>query len=255
VISLFRYLRSWRASTAAKYRVQVGPIRLAALWQFGGYDLNNASNGGAQAEIGADIPHVGPGVLSFDAIYSYMRDAVSIAITASGTFPMTATLSNDQSVMLVAKWTWGSLRLYAGFEWIQFAPPSDAQTQFINVAGICTGAPCGNNTTISNTAYSAGDKILDVVWAGVKYTVVKDVDLIGAYYHHTQPSYGVGCTSATAATCFGTEDVVSGVIDWQFLPKWDTYIGTMFSQVNGGLASGYLARNTLATTAGVRLRF
>jgi hypothetical protein len=168
---------------------------------------------------------------------------------------MTATLSNDQSVMLVAKWTWGSLRLYAGFEWIQFAPPSDAQTQFINVAGICTGAPCGNNTTISNTAYSAGDKILDVVWAGVKYTVVKDVDLIGAYYHHTQPSYGVGCTSATAATCFGTEDVVSGVIDWQFLPKWDTYIGTMFSQVNGGLASGYLARNTLATTAGVRLRF
>jgi hypothetical protein len=85
--------------------------------------------------------------------------------------------------------------------------------------------------------------------------VVKDVDLVGAYYHYTQPAYGVGCTSGTAATCFGTEDVASGLIDWQFLPKWDTYIGTMFSQVNGGLSSGYLARNTLATTAGVRLRF
>ena len=85
--------------------------------------------------------------------------------------------------------------------------------------------------------------------------MVKDVDLIGAYYHYTQPAYGVGCTSGTAATCFGTEDVASGVIDWQFLPKWDTYIGTMFSQVNGGLSNGYLARNNLATTAGVRLRF
>jgi predicted porin len=244
-----------RASTAAKYRVQVGPFRLGAFWQFGGYDLNNASNGGAEVEIGADIPYVGPGVLSFDAIYGYMRDAVSMAITSTAPFPMTATLSNDQSVMVVGKWTWDRLQLYAGFEWIQYAPPSDPQTQFINVAGICTGAPCGNNTTISNTAYNAGDKTLYVAWAGARYTVVKDVDLVGAYYHYTQPAYGVGCTSGTAATCFGTEDVASGLIDWQFLPKWDTYIGTMFSQVNGGLSSGYLARNNLATTAGVRLRF
>jgi predicted porin len=244
-----------RATTSAKYRVQVGPVRLGAFWQFGGYNWNNASNGGAQFEIGADIPHVGPGVLSFDAIYSYMRDANTFAITASGTFPMTATLSNDQSMMAVAKWTWDRLRLYAGFEWIQFAPPSDPQTQFINVASICTGEPCGNNTTINNTAYNAGDKILYVVWAGVRYTVVEDVDLIGAWYHYTQPAYGVGCTSGTAATCTGTQEVVSGVIDWQFLPKWDTYIGTMFSQVNGGLSSGYLNHNNLATTAGVRLRF
>jgi predicted porin len=244
-----------RATTAAKYRVQVGPVRLAALGQFGGYDLNNASNGGAQAEIGADIPLVGPGVLSFDAIYSYMRDAVSIAITATPPYPLTATLSNDQSVMLVAKWIWGPLRVYAGFEWIQYAPPSDPQTQFFNQADICTGTPCGNNTTISNAAYNAGDKTLDVVWAGARYTVVKDVDLVVAYYHYTQPTYGVGCTSSTAVTCFGTEDVLSGLIDWQFLPKWDTYIGTVFSQVNGALSSGYLASNTLVTVAGVRLRF
>jgi predicted porin len=244
-----------RATTSAKYRVQVGPVRLGALWQFGGYDLNNASNGGWEGDIGADFP-VGPGAFSFDALYGYMRDAVSTAITASGTFPMTLTLSNDQSAMLVAKWTWGPLGLYAGFEWIQYAPPSDPQTSFFyNVAGICTGAPCGNNTTISNTAYSAGDKTLYVAWTGAKYTVIKDVDLIGAYYHYTQPAYGVGCTVPTAATCFGTEDVVSGVIDWRFMPRWDTYIGTEFSQVNGGLSSGYLARNNIATTAGVRLRF
>jgi hypothetical protein len=41
--------------------------------------------------------------------------------------------------------------------------------------------------------------------------VVKDVDVMGAWYHFTQPTYGVGCTSATAATCCGTEDAFSGV--------------------------------------------
>ena len=38
-------------------------------------------------------------------------------------------------------------------------------------------------------------------------------------------------------------------------PKWDTYIGTFFSQFNGGLANGYLVRNDLATTAGIRFCF
>ena len=42
---------------------------------------------------------------------------------------------------------------------------------------------------------------------------------------------------------------------WRFLPKWDAYIGTFFSQLNGGLDNGYLSRNNLATTAGVRFRF
>ena len=32
-------------------------------------------------------------------------------------------------------------------------------------------------------------------------------------------------------------------------------IGTMFSQMNGGLSNGFLARNNLATTAGLRFRF
>jgi hypothetical protein len=44
-------------------------------------------------------------------------------------------------------------------------------------------------------------------------------------------------------------------IDWRFLPKWDAYFDVMFSQVNGGLANGYLGRNNLDPTGGVRFRF
>jgi hypothetical protein len=53
------------------------------------------------------------------------------------------------------------------------------------------------------------------------------------------------CAAAsTPATCHGTFDAVCFVVDWQFAKKFDTYAGVMFSQVNGGLASGFLHRNS-----------
>src|SRR4029077_12811462 len=69
-----------RFSTSAKYRLTIGQFRVAALWQFGGYAQNNASNGAYQFGARADIPTGGKGVLSADAIYSDVRDAVSVAL-------------------------------------------------------------------------------------------------------------------------------------------------------------------------------
>ena len=83
-------------STALKYRLSVGQFRTAALWQFGGYGLNNAANGAYQFQIGADIPDV-PGMVSLDGIYSHVKDAVAISL-AGNTLPavlpqvLTATL-------------------------------------------------------------------------------------------------------------------------------------------------------------------
>ena len=266
-----------RYSTALKYRVDASPVRVAALWQFGGYQLNNGSNGAGEIQLGGDVKNLGPGVLSLDAIYSYVKDAVSLnlmggATNASGMptapFPgqvLTATISNDQSVMLLAKYVAGPLKLYAGYEWIQFAPPSDPQTAFTNIAGLPMGSTFANGTAINNLAYSAGcavgavcsDKILQVMWTGAKYTIIPELDVIGAYYHYNQSTF----TSANCADlgghpqCTGTFDAVSAVLDWQFAKKFDAYIGFMFSQVNGALANGYLARNNVDPTAGLRFRF
>ena len=66
-----------RYSTAVKYRVNVGMFRAAGLWQFGGYGQNNGADGAYQAQLGADIHNLADGTLSVDAIYSYVRDAVS----------------------------------------------------------------------------------------------------------------------------------------------------------------------------------
>jgi predicted porin len=257
-----------RFSTSVKYRVDIGQFRVAALWQFGGYDLNNAATGAYQLQLGGDVTNLAGGTLSLDAIGSYVQNAVSVAL-AGNTLPavlpqvLTATLSDDTSVMLVGKYTNGPLKLFAGYEFIRYAPPSNTfapGTGFSNIAGdfVCAGCAAINNTNINNTAFNAGDKLFHVFWTGAKYAVTDNLDLIGAYYHYAQPTFGafVNCTNPSAfANCHGTFDAVSFVVDWQFAKKFDAYAGIMFSQVNGGLANGFLNRSTIDPTVGLRFRF
>jgi predicted porin len=275
-----------RYSTSLKYRLNIGMFRVAGLWQFGGYAQNNAANGAYEAQAGADISRLAGGTLSIDAIYSYVRDAVATSLTGNPTnangLPiapftpqfLTATISNDTSVMALAKYTNGPLNLYGGYEWIQFAPPSDPQASFTDIAGdfiagfAASSASPNGSTAINNIAFTAGcaagtvcnDRILQVTWTGVKYAVTDNLDVIGAYYHYAQNNFfatgpNLGCSSSAHSQCSGTFDAVSAVIDWRFAAKWDAYIGCMFSQVNGGLANGYLQRNNIDPTVGLRFRF
>jgi predicted porin len=263
-------------SSAVKYRVNIANFRLGALYQFGGYELNNGSKEAWGGQVGADF-HLGPGVLATDVMVGYNKDAVNLGLGSSLTAfnAVTATLSNNTNVMAVAKYTVDKLKLYAGYEWMQFAAPSDpilgTGNGFTDIAGdfICNGCNTPgtaifNGTTINNTKYNAKDKILQVFWAGARYSVTESVDMVGAYYHYDQNQFATGADVTTCLTkgassldtCHGTMDAASFMVDWKFAPKWDTYIGTFFSQMNGGLANGFnLARNNLATTAGIRFRF
>ena len=257
-----------RFNTSVKYHVDIGQFRVAALWQFGGYGLNNAATGSYQFQIGGNIAHLAGGTLSLDAIGSYVQNAVSLGL-AGNVLPavlpqvLTATLSDDTSVMLVAKYSNGPVKLFAGYEYIRYAPPSNpfaTGTGFNDIAGnfVCTGCAAINNTNINNTAFNAGVKPFNVFWTGVKYTVTTNLDVIGAYYHYYQPTYGAptNCAAAvTPATCHGRFDAFSFAVDWQFAKKFDAYAGIMFSQVNGGLANGYLNRNMIDPTVGLRFRF
>ena len=169
--------------------------------------------------------------------------------------------------MLVAKYTIGPLKLYAGYEHIRYMAPSDPQTAFTDIAGdlLCQGCDAFNNTNINNTAFGVnglGNKIFHVMWTGVKYAVTDNLDVIAAYYHYVQNSFfgtasggPAPCSGSEHAQCAGTFNAISAVIDWKFAPKWDLYAGVMFSQVNSGLANGFLQRNNIDPTVGVRFRF
>src|SRR5260370_25961950 len=70
-----------RFSTSVKYHVDIGKFRVAALWQFGGYSLNNAATGSYQLQIGGDLVNFAGGTLSLHAIRSVLLNAASPAIS------------------------------------------------------------------------------------------------------------------------------------------------------------------------------
>jgi predicted porin len=267
-----------RGTTSAKYRLNYANFHFGAFAQFGDYSDGNASKGMYQGELGADF-HVGPGLLSLDGVGGYTKDAVSEALAGYGVLAsgfgnpnsvatgLTATISDNSYAMFAAKYTVDRLKVYAGYEWIQYANPSDSVTSFTDIAGYNFLA--GSIYGISTTAFSHGDKVLNVAWTGASYAITDTLSVTGAYYHVSQNDYsgGLGSTSAgdkgkTCATlntaqssCSGSQDVASFLVDWKFAPKWDTYFGTMYTKLNGGMASGYLADNNWTTLGGFRFRW
>ena len=244
-----------RANTAVKYRIDIGPFRAAALYQAGGYELGNAATNAYQAQAGGDIAANGLGTLALDAIYSRLTDAVSVAGLTSAQqakYPGTlaATISDNSALMLVAKYTSGPVSVSGGYETIAFQNPSHPQTGFTSIAGIPVAA-----ADIVNNAYSI-HKSLQVFWGGARVALSGNVDAAVAFYHYLQGSYAAApCASTASSKCRGTLDAVSAMVDWRILPKLDAYAGVAFSEVNNGLASGYLFHTSADPMAGARFRF
>jgi len=249
-----------RYSTAVKYRVDYGMFRAAALYQFGGYALNNASTDAWELQAGADLFNGPWGKLAVDGIYSKVEDAVSTAPLATAALAakyfgtVASTISDDTSFMALAKYTYGPFNVYGGYENIYFAPPTNPQTTYTDIAGLVSLTP-----NITNTAYTANQKVLQVAWTGVKYAFNDKLDITGAYYHYSQDNFGgpksCAVSGISSSHCAGTLDAVSGMVDWRFAPKFDVYAGAMFSEVNNGLANGYLHHTSIDPMAGLRFQF
>ena len=243
-----------RLDNSLKYRVNHGPVRAAALYKFG-------ASGSSAYEAGVGVDYLGA---SFDAIYSHVNDAVSAAPLASlaaitpaqlasaGSGLVAGTVSDNTSFMLLAKYGMGPVQLFAGYEHIQFANPGHplaVGSQLPNSGG---GYSLGS---VNNTAFT-NKKVFQIFWAGAKYAVRSDIDLIAAYYHEQQNSFqGKGCSDNSFASCSGQLDAVSVVADYRFAKRFDVYAGAMFSRVSNGLANGFLHTSTIDPTVGLRFTF
>jgi predicted porin len=246
---------SARYATSVKYQVDVAPFRFSTLYQLGGYDQGNGSNGAFSTEIEA---HFGP--FSFDAVGQKSKDAVSLSNFAEYPLPagvpangLKATLSDKASGMLALRYEFDRATIYSGWEYILFRNPSDSYPDGFTALG---GYPVPPGY-VNATAYTE-NKILRILWAGVKYAIRDDLDIAGAYYHYYQNDYNTSpCTNGglSASSCRGALNAFSAMIDYRPLKRIDTYAGVMWSQVTGGLASGYLYHANLAPTVGLRLRF
>ena len=244
-----------RYNTSVKYQVGAGPLRFSALYQFGGFDQGNGSNGAFSAEVEAHF-----GAFSFDAVGQKVKDGVALSNFGQNPLPagvpangLKATLSDKASGMLAARYEFGRATIYSGWEYILFANPSDAYPGGFTAIGNYP-VPAG---FVNATAYDE-HKILRIFWAGVKYALRDDVDIAGAYYHYYQNDYNTSpCTDGglSASSCRGALNAYTAMIDYRPSKRVTAYGGFMWSQVTGGLASGYLNRVNFAPTIGVRVEF
>ena len=260
-----------RYENAVKYLWSGSGYHAGAVWQFGGYSIGNGSDGALQLDAGGDF-----GGFSVDGVYSYARDAVALSLYGANPLPkgvgpddLKATLADINGGIIAVKYNFGALKLYGGYEYAVFSPPSDDHADGFQSLGGYTVLPSG----VNSTAY-INNKQLQVGWVGARYALRPDLDLSGAYYLAHQNDYAPSNAKAGAcgpntvraapgATpqgtlntyCAGDLQAFSALLDYRPVKRVDLYAGFMYSMASGGIASGYLNDSNFAPTAGLRVSF
>jgi hypothetical protein len=83
---------------------------------------------------------------------------------------------------------------------------------------------------------------------------------MGAVYYAEQNNFSTApCTGTgihtSSASCAGTLDAFSFLIDYRPVQRVDLYAGAALSNVYRGLASGFLQTQTIDPTVGLRIKF
>jgi predicted porin len=178
-------------------------------------------------------------------------------VAANPSNALTATVSDNTAYAFMGLYNMGVLKFFGGYEHIQFANPDTPLSAGFDVAAYRV-AYVNVQSGAKSTYFH--DKTLQVYWAGVRYTVIPELDLVGAYYGIKQNAYGsganAGCSTNKSGTCSGTEDIISFDAVYRLSKRFDAFAGAMYSGVHDGLANGFLFHTTdVTTTAGVRFKF
>jgi predicted porin len=247
-----------RLDSTVKYFANLDDrVHLGALYKL------NGSYGGANTAFQADVGAAVAGA-SVDVYYSKVTNAISAssltaaqvaalpALGYSVSNSLSATISDNTAFAFMALYRIDALKFSAGYEHIRYAKPTTPLSAgFTDIGGYVLAF-------VNNTAYS-NSKTVQLSWAGIRYSVGPSLDLTVAYYGYHQNAYGAGslggCSTSTASVCSGSFQAFSFDADYYFNKHFDAYLGTMYSGVHDGVASGYFYTTNINPTAGVRYKF
>ncbi len=257
-----------RLDDSLKYTNKIDMVHVGLMYKFSNRSAEAYRDGGGSGEaytvvegqLGFDYAG-----LSIDAYYVYAKDAVSASPISVAAYPgilaagysasnvMAGTISDNKSYSIMASYDFGGPKVFAGWEHIVFDNPSiPLPAGYNTIGGYVIADP-------NNTAYAKASKTLQVYWAGLKYPVLAQLDLTGAFYGYKQDAYATGadagCSSTVSGACSGNLIAFSWYADYRFTKRFDAYAGAMYSDVTDGLANGYLERQNINPTIGVRYSF
>jgi predicted porin len=274
-----------RWDNSVKYIYQWGPVHTAGMYSSGGQDT--AMFGGGYAfDAGAAFRG-----LSIDAVYTSEKSAVSSSsIKPSATCPgsgctgnvLAGTVTDGEGWSVMADYVYDlgegkegtagdKVSFYAGYVHTTLTDPKDSVA-----AGSATIGGY-ELLTVNNEPYAPGSgKTLQTAWVGAKYDLASGLSFTAAYYRLSQSAFltsaGVGkdtCGAVTASNkatpsyvgnpvasnCAGDLNQGSFLADYRFNKHVDIYAGVSYSEVGGGLASGFLSSGIAAVVSGIRLKF
>ncbi len=252
-----------RLDSSLKYVANFSGVHVGGQYKF------NGSNGGSantamEFQLGGEYAG-----LSVDAYYEKAYSAISVtslsaaqvtglaALGYSSNNSLAATISDNTTFNISGLYDFGTVKLFAAYEHIQFANPRTPLAAGFNDIGGYVLAYV--NTQTGPTSTFAKSKEFQVYWGGVKYTVLSKLDLVASYYGYHQNSYAIGanagCTTNKAGNCSGTENAVGVSADYRWTKRFDTYVGMMYTGVKDGLANGFENTSTVDPTIGVRFKF
>jgi predicted porin len=261
-----------RLDSTAKYLVSFNDlVHVGALYKFNG--SRGSANTAVQANIGLEA-----GRASLDGYYSKVNSAItatSLSATQVAELPgfcappvtvpptpakcwspsnsLAATISDNTAYAFMALYDFERVKLFAGYEYIKYENPKTLLSAgFINIGGYVLAF-------VNNAAYD-NEKLTQVYWTGLRYRVVRGLELTAGYYGVHQDAYGsgkqAGCSTSAHSVCSGSLEAFSFAADYRFNVHFDAYLGAMYSGVHDGLANGYPYYTTnINPTIGVRYKF
>jgi predicted porin len=288
-----------RWDDAVKYRLTWGPVHFGAMYKFvdgtgGCYSAsatwtaatctpeqphNNAygfDGGAASHRLSADVfyqhynqaisvlnPLLGP--QSPSAPYQSTTDSINTdQITGANLIATTNTVygivTDNNAVMVAAKYTWDPFKLFGGYEHIWQTNPTNP----LGVGATDQGGYLMSGVEDNNLD---SEKLVQIWWTGLKYAYDTKTDITFSWYGQLQNDFRIPSTCSTAAgfrsSCAGTLDEGSLYTDHHFTKRFDGFAGLAYSFVTGGLAIAiphgpgvpYLHNSNFAPTIGGRFSF
>jgi predicted porin len=288
-----------RWDNAAKYRLTYGPVHFAAMYKFvdgtgGCYSASATWTAGTctpeQAHNDAYGFNIG-GIyhkLSADLVYQHYNEAISVLNPLLGPASPTQTyqsttdsintdpisganligttntvygiVTDNNAVMVAAKFTWDHFKYFAGYEYIwQNNPARPLGVGATDQGGYLMSGVEDNNLD--------SEKLVQIWWTGLKYSYDTKTDITFSWYGQVQNDFRLPRTCSVAAgfrsSCAGTLDEGSLYLDHRFTKRFDGFAGLAYSFVTGGLAIAiphgpgvpYLHNSNIAPTIGGRFTF
>ena len=288
-----------RWDSALKYRLTYGPAHFGAMYKFadGSGGCFSASATWTAATCTPESAHNNAygfdlggehGKLSADLLFQHYNQAISVLNPLLGpqsptqpyqsttnsinTNPITGVnlistsntlygiVTDNNGVIGAVKYAWNPFKFYAGYEYIWLNNPRDP----LGVGASDQGGYILSGVEDNNLD---SERLLNLWWAGVKYTYRSKTDFTFAWYQQRQNDFRVpkecDAVAGFRASCAGTLNEVSGYVDHHFTKRFDAFAGIAYSYVSGGMAIAiphgpgvpYHYDNNLAPTIGGRFAF